>query len=162
MVTRAVSDETAQTPSLSQRVPATQGTTANTAGCALPGSRLPVLPGAPRPTLHFRNGVIEYVLLQTTQTPSLSQRVPATQIKNPPCNNTWWTEIKRTVQSPPLCLRRECRHRLPNGCGRELIGLSLHRDQGKVSDVCRQRRQRGGADIAISPPLLDGSWGAFA
>ena len=51
---------------------------------------------------------------------------------------------------------------LPNGCGQELIGLSLQRDQGKVSDACRQRRQRGGADIAISPPLLDGSWGAFA
>ena len=57
MVTGAVSDETAQTPSLSQRVPATQGTTSNTAGCALPRSRLPVLPGAPRPTLHIRNGV---------------------------------------------------------------------------------------------------------
>ena len=41
--TRAVSVETAQTPSLSQRVPATQGTTPSTAGCALPRSRLPVL-----------------------------------------------------------------------------------------------------------------------
>ena len=81
---RAVSVETAQTPSLSQRVPATQGTTANTAGCALPGSRRPVLPVAPRPTLHFRNGVSEHVLLQTALTPSLSQRVPATQIKNHP------------------------------------------------------------------------------
>ena len=55
----------------------------------------------------FRNGVIEHVLLQTAQTPSLSQRVPATQNKKPPCNNTWWTEIKRTVQSLPLCLHRE-------------------------------------------------------
>ena len=34
-----------------------------------------------RPTLHFRNGVSEYVLLQTPQTPSFSQRVPATQNK---------------------------------------------------------------------------------
>ena len=81
MVAGAVSDETAQTPSLSQRVQATQGTTPNTAGCALPGSQLPVLPVVPRPTLHFRNGVSECVLLQTTQTPSLSQRVPATQNK---------------------------------------------------------------------------------
>ena len=81
MVTGTVSDETAQTPSLSQRVPATQGTTPNTVGCALPGSRLPVLPIAPRPTLHFRNGVTEQVLLQTAQTPSLSQRVPAKKLK---------------------------------------------------------------------------------
>ena len=77
--TGAVSVETAQTPSLSQRVPATQGTTANTAGCALPGSGLPVLPVAPRPTLHFRNGVREHVLPQTAQTPSLSQRVGDTK-----------------------------------------------------------------------------------
>ena len=48
---------------------------------------------------------------ETAQTPSLSQRVPATQNKKPPCNNTWWTEIKRTVQSPPLCLHRERRLR---------------------------------------------------
>ena len=34
------------------------------------------------PTLHFRNGVSEHVLLQTALTPSLSQRVPATQNKN--------------------------------------------------------------------------------
>ena len=28
----------------------------------------------------------------------------------PPCN-TWWLEVKQTVQRPPLCLRRECRLR---------------------------------------------------
>ena len=111
VVTGAVSDETAQTPSLSQRVPATRGATANTVGCALSGSGRPVLPVAPRPTLHFRNGVIERVLLQTALTPSLSQRVPATQNKKTPCNNKWWTGIKRTVQRPPLCLHRECRLR---------------------------------------------------
>ena len=37
-----------------------------------------------QPTLHFRNGVFEHVLLQTAQTPSLSHRVPATQKKNHP------------------------------------------------------------------------------
>ena len=43
------------------------------------GSRRPVLPAAPRPTLHFRNGVSEHVSLQTALTPSSSQRVLATQ-----------------------------------------------------------------------------------
>ena len=57
----------------------------------------------------------------------------------PPCN-TWWREVKQTVQRPPLCLCRECRLRhSPTVVARELIGLSL--------------------DIAISPPLLDGSQG---
>ena len=97
--TRAVSDETAQTPSLSQ-VPASRGATANTAGCASPGTarccRL-------RP-LSQRS---EHVLLQTALTPSFRQRVPATQNEKPPCNIAWWMEIKRTVQSPPLCLHRE-------------------------------------------------------
>ena len=36
---------------------------------------------------------------------------PGDPKKKTPCSNTWWTEIKRTVQSPPLCLRRECRLR---------------------------------------------------
>ena len=27
--------------------------------------------------------------------------------KKPPCNNTWWQEVKGTAQSPPLCFRRE-------------------------------------------------------
>ena len=68
--------------------------------------RLPVLPIVPRPTMHFRDGVTEYVSLQTAQKALISQRVPATQNKKPPCNNTWWTEIKRTVQNPPLCLHK--------------------------------------------------------
>ena len=143
MVTGAVSDETAQTPSLSQRVSATQGTTPNTAGCALPGSRLPVLPVVPRPTLHFRNGVSEYVLQQTTQTPSLSQSFPATQNKKPPCNNTWWTEIGRTVQSPPLCLHRECRLRhAPTVVAGSSMAHRCTGNKGKASGV----RRTTGAD----------------
>ena len=163
MVTGPVSDETAQTPSLSQRVPATQGTTPNTVGCALPGSRRPVLPVAPRQTLHFGNGVSEHVLLQTALTPSLSQRVPATQNKKPPCNNTWWTEIKRTVQSPPLCLHRECRLRhLPTAVARSSVD---HRCTGtkkgkrlvygvQQAQTARRRKARRADEataIAISP-----------
>ena len=75
----------------------------------------------------------------------------------PPCN-TWWREVKKDSPTSSLVSSQGVSSpTLPNGCGRELTGLSLHRDQGKVSDVCCQRRQRGGADIAISPPLLDGS-----
>ena len=61
-----VSDETAQTPSFGQRVPATRGTTANTAGCACPGHdfRYCRLCRDPR---HFRNGVSEHVFDQPTQ-----------------------------------------------------------------------------------------------
>ena len=144
MVTGAVSVETAQTPSLSQRVPATRGTKANTVSCALPRSRLPVLPVAPRSMMHFRNGVSEHVSLQTAQTPSLSQRVPATQNKKPPCNNTWWTGIKRTVQSPPLCLHRECRLRhAPTVVAGSSMDCCCTRDQkGKVSGVWRRGADR--------------------
>ena len=32
--------------------------------------------------------------------------------------------------------------RLPNGCGRELNGLSLYRDQGRASDILRTAGDR--------------------
>ena len=92
----------------------------------------------------------------------------------PPSNSTRWKEVKRTVQSPPLCLRsnstwwwevktysqRSClvslrgvaSPRLPNGCGRELNGQSLHRDQGRISDVRREKRNNEEAEPSPSPP----------
>ena len=124
--------------------PGNSGPTANTAGCALPGSGLPVLPVAPRPTLHFRNGVSEHVLPQTALTLSLSQRVPATQSKKPPCNNTWWTGIKRTVQSPPLCLHRECRLRhSPTVVAGSSLDCCCTGNKGTASGI-----ERRGADRA--------------
>ena len=63
----------------------TSTTTSGTAGCAAPGSRA-------RPTLHCRTAVRGHVLPQTAPMPSFSQRVPTTQSKKPPCNNTWWRD----------------------------------------------------------------------
>ena len=132
--------------------PGNSGTTANTAGCALPGSGLPVLPVAPRPTLHFRNGVSEHVLPQTAQTPSLSQRVPATQNKKPPCNNTWWTGVKRTVQRPPLCLHRECRLRhAPTVVAGSSMDCCCTGNKGTASGV-----KRRGADRATKEGKASG------
>ena len=151
--------------------PGNSGTTANTAGCALPGSRRPVLPVAPRPTLHFRNGVSEHVLLQTALTPSLSQRVPATQIKNPPCNNTWWTEIKRTAQSPPCVFAGSVVSDTPQrlwlgaqwtiavqGPKRESIWRNVQ--QAQTAPRKKARRADEATEIAISPSASGEARGA--
>ena len=52
------------------------------------------------------------------------------------------------VASPPLS----------NGCGRELNGPSLYRDQGRMSDVPRETAGRAGeaTAIAISPRPPEG------
>ena len=130
--TRAVSDETAQTRPLSQRVPTTQNTTPNTADCALPGSRLPVLPAAPPPALHLRNGVSEHVLLQTAQTPSSSQRVPATQVKRHPATRGGG-KLNGQSKVLPCVFTGSVSPTPPNGCGRELSGPSLYREQRETN-----------------------------
>ena len=63
-------------------------------------------------------------------------------IKNPPCNNTWWQEDKKTVQSPPLCLRRERRlRRSPTVVAGSSMDHHCTGTKGTASDV---RRTTGG------------------
>ena len=56
--------------------------------------------------------------------------------------------------------------RLPNGCGRELNGLSLYKEKGTASDVrrtagCIPRHQPHGAMRGHTPSLPEGSKGAY-
>ena len=142
-------------------LPPTQGTTHNTAGCALPGSQLLVLPG-------------EHVLLQTTQTPSLSQRVPATQkIKNHPATIRGGPKLNGQSKVPPCVFTGGGLHHSPT----VVAGSSMDRictgTKGKASGVRhttgadrttkKARRADEATAIAIShrPPEMPGALANF-
>ena len=99
-----VSDETAQTPSLSQR-------------SRQLGARLRVPPAVPcrycqlcrDPRCSLATECVSMSLTRLLRRHRSARGFPATQSKKPPCNSARWKELKRTVKSPPLCLRRECR-----------------------------------------------------
>ena len=86
-----------------------------------------------------------------------------TKNKKPPCNNTWWTEIKRTVQSPPLCLHRERRLRhsptvvtgssMDHHCAETKKGKCLVYgvQQAQTAPRRKARRADEATAIAISP-----------
>ena len=81
----------------------------------------------------------------------------ATTHKKPPCN-TWWREIKRTVQRPPLCLRRECRLRHSPTV---VAGSSLDcRCTGTKGKYLMYAAKGGNEEAQTSPSPLRSSKGA--
>ena len=72
-----------------------------------------------------------------------------TLCKKPPCNSTWWQEFKNgSPKSSLVSLRGVTSPSLPLGCGRELNGLPLYREQGTASDVLRT----AGCNPSHQPP----------
>ena len=107
--------------------------------------------------LHFRNGVSEHVLLQTALKPSLSQRVPATQIKNHPATIRGGRKLNGQSKVLPCVFTGSVVSDTPNGCGRELSGLSLYREQrGTNVKVTASDIQRRGANRATKEGKASG------
>ena len=65
-------------------------------------------------------------------------------------------------ESSLVSLQGAASRRLPNGCGRELNGLSLYRDQGKASDFLRTAgdRPRHQPPSGRTPSIPEGTRGA--
>ena len=75
----------------------------------------------------------------------------------PPCN-TWWRKVKRTVQRPPLCLRRECRLRHSPTV---VAGSSLDcRYTGTKGKYLMYAAKGGNEEAQTSPSPLRSSMGA--
>ena len=75
----------------------------------------------------------------------------------PPCN-TWWREVKQTVQRPPLCLRREYRLRHSPTV---VAGSSLDCRCTGTKGKCLMYAAKGGNEEAqTSPSPLRSSMGA--
>ena len=53
----------------------------------------------------------------------------ATTLETTHCNNTWWLKLKDNSWSPFVSSQGVVSPPLPNGCGRELHGLQLYKDQ---------------------------------
>ena len=61
--------------------------------------------------------------------------------KKPPCNTTRWKELKRTAQSPPLCLRREWRLRhSPTVVAGSSMDYRCTGTKGRASVVLRKEK----------------------
>ena len=70
--------------------------------------------------------------------------------KKTPCN-TWWREVEKDSPKSSLgSLRGVTSPSLPTVVAGSSMDCRCTGSKGKVSDVSRQRRQRRGADIAIS------------
>ena len=75
----------------------------------------------------------------------------------PPCN-TWWREVKQTVQRPPLCLRREYRLRHSPTV---VAGSSLDcRCTGTKGKYLMYAAKGGNEEAQTSPSPLRSSMGA--
>ena len=153
--TRAVSDETAHAPSLSQRVPAVlqhcvqtlccgveRRARLHSTECSIPGARTRDHWSHCGSSLHF------------------SQR----HLRTTHCKQYLVSGVKKTVHGPLLVSSQGVvSPPLPNGCGWELHGLQLYRDQkgqhlvysGKGTDCTTNEGKASGRTDRPLPSLLD-------
>ena len=115
-----VSDETAHTPSLSHRVLAVLQ------HCV---RRFAVASNAEHGSVQRSAPFLEPGLVTTGVTAGPCCTFSQRHLKTTHCNSTWWLKLKDSSWSPLVSSQGVVSPPLSNGCGWELHGLQLYRDQ---------------------------------